>query len=97
MPLIGEISLGKDMKEALKQAEDAEADGDGTASGSTSTEVAKDAKGRPILTLEQRLKKEEKDRKIQAEASHFVELSRGRWLTKDLECVYRNLKRENSE
>ncbi|KAG8873181.1 hypothetical protein FRB97_006976 [Tulasnella sp. 331] len=67
IPLIGEISLGKDMKEALQQAEDAEEEESTAASGSGSTVATKDAKGRPVLTPEQKLKKEEKERKLQIE------------------------------
>jgi len=68
VPLIGEISLGKDMKEALQQAEEADGeDGSGTLEQGGSSTQPRDAKGRPILTPEQRAKKAEKDRKIAAE------------------------------
>jgi len=60
--IIGNISLARDMKTALQEAEDAEADGpenDGRLR-------LKDAKGREILTPEEKAKKEEKER-IKAE------------------------------
>lgn len=60
--IIGNISLARDMKTALQEAEDAEADG-GENDGRLRL---KDAKGREILTPEEKAKKEEKER-IKAE------------------------------
>ncbi|EEB93196.1 hypothetical protein MPER_08183, partial [Moniliophthora perniciosa FA553] len=59
IPIIGQISLARDMKAALQEAEEAEAEGDG--------KKLKDAKGREILSEEERAKKEEKDKKKAAE------------------------------
>jgi DnaJ-class molecular chaperone len=62
LPIIGQISLARDMKAALQEAEDAEAEGslDGK-------KVIRDAKGREILSEEEKAKKEEKQRKASAE------------------------------
>ena len=77
VPIIGNISLARDMKTALQEAEDAEADG-GDNDGRMRL---KDAKGREILSPEEKAKKEErdrikagKDRKKAAEASSFFPL-----------------------
>ena len=63
VPIIGDISLARDMKTALQEAEDAEADGEAEKDGKLRL---KDAKGREILSPEEKAKKEEKDR-IKAE------------------------------
>lgn len=63
MPIIGEISLGKDMKAALQEAEEAEDEGE-------NKNRLKDAKGNDILTPEEKAKKEEKARKATAEVCH---------------------------
>jgi hypothetical protein len=63
VPIIGNISLARDMKTALQEAEDAEADGEAEKDGRPRL---KDAKGREILSPEEKAKKEEKDR-IKAE------------------------------
>ena len=60
--IIGNISLARDMKTALQEAEDAEADG----AENDGRLRLKDAKGREILTPEEKAKKEEKER-IKAE------------------------------
>ena len=60
--IIGNISLARDMKTALQEAEDAEAD----SAENDGRQRLKDAKGRDILTLEEKAKKEEKE-KIKAE------------------------------
>ncbi len=57
MPIIGHISLARDMKTALQEVDDAEED----------EKRPKDAKGRVIMSEEEKLKKEEKDRKKSAE------------------------------
>lgn len=61
MPIIGNISLARDMKTALQEADDAEGEDE-----QTQTPRVKDAKGREILSPEEKAKKEEKDR-IKAE------------------------------
>lgn len=61
VPLIGEISLGKDMKAALQEADESdEKDENGTMR-------IKDEKGNIILSPEEKAKKEEKARRISAE------------------------------
>lgn len=58
------------MKEALQQAEEAEEAATATTiESSTPSAPQLDAKGRPLLTPEQKAKKAEKDRKIAAEVS----------------------------
>ncbi|KAI9439408.1 DnaJ-domain-containing protein [Russula earlei] len=59
LPLIGQLSLARDMKTALQEAEEVE--GDGT------TPVARDAKGREIVSPEEKARREEKARKVAAE------------------------------
>ncbi|KAK1232066.1 DnaJ-like protein [Marasmius sp. AFHP31] len=59
VPIIGQISLARDMKTALQEAEEADPDGDG--------KRLKDSKGRDILTEEEKARKDEKDRKKAAE------------------------------
>ena len=79
MPIIGNISLARDMKAALQEAEDTEADGD----ENDGRLRLKDAKGREILSPEEKAKKEEKEKKKAAEASVPLPLSsfdRGRFL-----------------
>lgn len=65
VPIIGEISLGKDMKAALQEAEEAEDEGE-------NKNRLKDAKGNDILTPEEKAKKEEKARKAAAEVCHWL-------------------------
>ena len=79
VPIIGNISLARDMKTALQEAEDAEADGEAEKDGKLRL---KDAKGREILSPEEKAKKEEKDRikaekdrEKAAEASSFISVS----------------------
>ncbi|KDR71833.1 hypothetical protein GALMADRAFT_253605 [Galerina marginata CBS 339.88] len=62
VPIIGHISLARDMKTALQEAEDAEGDEE----DSQGPKMVKDAKGRDVLSPEEKAKKEEKDR-IKAE------------------------------
>ncbi|KAJ3783446.1 DnaJ-domain-containing protein [Lentinula aff. detonsa] len=59
--IIGQISLARDMKAALQEAEDAEETEGGEASR------IQDGKGRPVLSEEEKAKKEEKKRKKAAE------------------------------
>lgn len=56
LPIIGHISLAKDMKAALQEEEGGE-------------EVSRDAKGREILSPEEKAKRDEKQRKQAAEVS----------------------------
>ncbi|KAH8109097.1 DnaJ-domain-containing protein [Phellopilus nigrolimitatus] len=65
VPLIGEISLGKDMKAALQEADEAEEEGDG--GGTDNKKRERDAKGNEILSPEEKAKREEKARKAAAE------------------------------
>ncbi|KAJ7578995.1 DnaJ-domain-containing protein [Mycena floridula] len=60
--IFGKISLARDMKSALQEAEEAD-----ELQGEGSGKTIKDAKGREILTDEERKKKEEKDKKKSAE------------------------------
>ncbi|KAI0247329.1 DnaJ-domain-containing protein [Lactifluus subvellereus] len=59
LPLIGQLSLARDMKTALQEADEAEGEG--------STPVARDAKGREIISPEEKARREEKARKTAAE------------------------------
>ncbi|KAJ3783442.1 X-domain of DnaJ-containing-domain-containing protein, partial [Lentinula aff. detonsa] len=59
--IIGQISLARDMKAALQEAEDAEETEGGEASR------IQDGKGRPVLSEEEKAKKEEQKRKKAAE------------------------------
>jgi DnaJ domain len=56
VPIIGTISLAKDMKTALQEAED-------------NTDVPKDAKGKEILSPEEKARRDEKAKKVSAEVS----------------------------
>lgn len=60
VPIIGHISLAKDMKAALQEAEETEEDADGKP-------IQRDAKGREILSPEEKARREEKARKTAAE------------------------------
>lgn len=62
IPIIGEISLAKDMKSALQDEDNNE-------------DVPRDAKGREILSPEERAKREEKARKTATEVLKFVLIS----------------------
>jgi hypothetical protein len=63
VPIIGEISLGKDMKAALQEADEMDSNGDAN--------KPRDARGKEILTPEEKAKKEEKEKKVAAEV-HFI-------------------------
>jgi hypothetical protein len=66
-PIIGQISLARDMKAALQQAEEAEEDEDAWGG-----KKLRDGKGREILTEEEKAKKDEKRRQKSAEVGeHF--------------------------
>ncbi|PPQ95427.1 hypothetical protein CVT26_008448 [Gymnopilus dilepis] len=58
VPIIGHISLARDMKTALQEAEEAEEEGQGEAEGKR----VRDAKGREVLSPEERARKEERER-----------------------------------
>lgn len=62
IPIIGHISLAKDMKTALQEADEMEG-------GEEGKKVIRDAKGREILSPEEKAKKDEKARKAAAEVS----------------------------
>jgi len=71
VPIIGTISLAKDMKSALQEAEDGE-----EADENSGPPRLKDAKGRDILSPEERARKEEKDRiKAEKEKQKAAEVS----------------------
>ena len=71
VPIIGTISLAKDMKSALQEAEDGE-----EADENSGPPRLKDAKGRDILSPEERERKEEKDRiKAEKEKQKAAEVS----------------------
>ncbi|KIK95725.1 hypothetical protein PAXRUDRAFT_140069 [Paxillus rubicundulus Ve08.2h10] len=59
LPIIGHISLARDMKTALQEAEEAE--------GEEGKQVKRDAKGKEIISEEEKARKEEKERKTSAE------------------------------
>jgi curved DNA-binding protein CbpA len=61
VPLIGQLSLARDMKSALQEADEAAGEGEGAAP------VARDAKGREIISPEEKAKRDEKARKVAAE------------------------------
>lgn len=61
LPIIGQISLARDMKTALQEADEAE--------GEDGKTVKRDAKGKEILTEEEKARKEEKERKAAAEVT----------------------------
>ena len=63
-PIIGDISLARDMKAALQEAEEAD-DEEGE------VKKLRDAKGREVSTEEEKAKKEEKEKKKSAEAIQF--------------------------
>lgn len=60
VPIIGHISLARDMKAALQEAEEMEEDAEGKP-------IQRDAKGREILSPEEKARRDEKARKAAAE------------------------------
>lgn len=62
-PIIGQISLAKDMKAALQEVEENEDE--------DNKDVKRDAKGKEILSEEEKARKEEKEKKLAAEVLHF--------------------------
>lgn len=91
IPIIGHISLAKDMKTALQEA-DEETDG-------ADANVPRDAKGREILSPEEKARREEKARKAAAEVRPLLHTYRvfenGRIHRKRrrVRSAYRNLSR----
>jgi curved DNA-binding protein CbpA len=59
LPFIGQLSLARDMKTALQEADEAE--------GEDAAPVQRDAKGREIISPEEKAKRDEKARKVAAE------------------------------
>ena len=59
IPLIGQLSLARDMKSALQEADEATGEG--------APPVARDAKGREIVSPEEKARRDEKARKVAAE------------------------------
>ena len=57
-PIIGKISLAHDMKTALQEADEAE------------PVVKRDAKGREIISPEEKARRDEKQRRISMEVKH---------------------------
>jgi hypothetical protein len=62
-PIIGQISLAKDMKAALQEVEKTEDE--------DHKDVKRDAKGKEILSEEEKARKEEKEKKVTAEVLPF--------------------------
>ena len=59
MPFIGHLSLARDMKTALQEADEAEGEG--------AAPVVRDAKGREVISPEEKARRDEKARKVAAE------------------------------
>lgn len=74
VPIIGDISLGKDMKAALQEADEAVGDEEASRANIVNGGKArlKDAKGKDILSPEEKAKKDEKERKVAAEVRHLL-------------------------
>jgi hypothetical protein len=66
-PIIGQISLAKDMKSALQEVEESE--------GEDGQEVKRDAKGKEILSEEEKARRDEKEKKVSAEVRPFFFVS----------------------
>lgn len=63
LPIIGQISLARDMKTALQEADEAEGE---------DSKVKRDAKGKEILTEEEKARREERERKATAEVNQLI-------------------------
>ena len=70
LPLIGHLSLTRDMKTAFQEA-------DATEGADGATPVQRDAKGREIISPEEKAKRDEKVRKVAAEVRPGLHCSRG--------------------
>jgi len=75
LPIIGQISLARDMKTALQEADEAEGE---------DSKVKRDAKGKEILTEEEKARREERERKATAEKAE-ARAERIRKLVENLE------------
>jgi hypothetical protein len=85
LPFIGHLSLARDMKTALQEADEAEGEG--------STAVVRDAKGREIISPEEKARRDEKAKKTAAE----VRLHRRHGpVAVDRAALYRKLPRGKS-
>ncbi len=85
LPFIGHLSLARDMKTALQEADEAE--------GESATPVVRDAKGREVISPEEKAKRDEKARKVAAE----VRLHRRHGpAAVDRAALYRELRRGRS-
>ncbi|KAH9942632.1 DnaJ-domain-containing protein [Amylocystis lapponica] len=78
VPIIGHISLAKDMKTALQEADELDEADEG------SRAVVRDAKGREVLSLEDKARRDEKARRVAAEKAAVRE-ERIRRLVENLE------------
>ncbi|KAF9003985.1 X-domain of DnaJ-containing-domain-containing protein [Cyathus striatus] len=87
VPIIGHISLARDMKSALQEAEDAEEQQE------EQKEVKKDAKGREILSPEEKAKKEEKE-KAKAERDRQRSAERAAVREERVQKLVENLERK---
>jgi hypothetical protein len=85
LPFIGHLSLARDMKTALQEADEAEGEG--------ATPVVRDAKGREIISPEEKAKRDEKARKVSAEVRL---LRRHRPVAIDRAASYRKPRRGKS-
>ncbi|KAI0919871.1 hypothetical protein AcV5_001823 [Taiwanofungus camphoratus] len=81
VPIIGHISLAKDMKTALQEAEEM---GENEGENGVGKQIARDAKGREILGPEEKARREEKARKTAAEKA-AVRAERVQKLVENLE------------
>ena len=68
-PLIGKISLARDMKAAMQDDEDDEA---ATGEGGQPAEKRFDAKGKEIISPEEKARRDAKERKVSAEVSDLI-------------------------
>jgi len=84
-PIIGQISLAKDMKSALQEVEEGE--------GEDGQEVKRDAKGKEILSPEEKARRDEKERKAAAEVLLFFLVSQ---ITHDISLRNRQLVQSES-
>ena len=83
LPFIGHLSLARDMKTALQEADEGEGEG----------AIVRDAKGREIISPEEKARRDEKARKVSAE----VRLHRRHCpVAVDRSVLYRKLRRGKS-
>jgi curved DNA-binding protein CbpA len=91
LPIIGQISLARDMKTALQEAEEAEGEEDGALDGKKM--VTRDAKGREILSDEEKAKRAEKQKKA-AEKKKKVDAQRAAERAERVQKLVDNLERK---